>query len=97
VTVSDVEKRAALGQVWSEPNPEGMAVSPDSSVYLPSETTSMVISSDTASANEIIGNLIVGAMAALIGTSRRVGAVGELRDRPVRLPSSPETLTAKQT
>jgi PQQ-dependent catabolism-associated beta-propeller protein len=60
VTVIDMEKRAAIGQVSVGTEPEGMAVSPDSKILIcTSETTSMVHFIDTAS-REIVDNLLVG-------------------------------------
>jgi PQQ-dependent catabolism-associated beta-propeller protein len=60
VTVIDLEKRAAIGEVSVGIEPEGMTVSPDSKVLIcTSETTSMVHFIDTTS-REIVANLLVG-------------------------------------
>jgi PQQ-dependent catabolism-associated beta-propeller protein len=60
VTIIDMAKRTATGQVTVGTEPEGMTVSPDSKVLVcTSETSSMVHFIDT-STRQIMGNLLVG-------------------------------------
>jgi PQQ-dependent catabolism-associated beta-propeller protein len=60
VTIIDVDKRLALGQISVGVEPEGMSVSPDSSILVcTSETTSMAHFIDTKS-HEIVANVLLG-------------------------------------
>src|SRR6202042_238542 len=60
VTIIDMEKRTAVGQVSVGTEPEGMAVSPDSKTLVcTSETTSMVHFIDTTS-REVLASVLVG-------------------------------------
>jgi len=59
VTIIDIDKRLALGQISVGVEPEGMSVSPDSKTLIcTSETTSMAHFIDTKT-HEVVGNLLL--------------------------------------